>query len=150
MRSALGDPPLSGENVSASAGAATASEVRAAAAAANRLIVRVERKAGGTIRGRRLGPCEGRIAFFDESGHAFAHVICAKKLMLDVGLELELRVEVAIDHAVDGALRSRVGLGRSTGQPLGQLERLLWQRLGLDDLVDQAPVERLLSRDALA
>src|SRR5215208_2839093 len=80
MRSAFGDPPLSGENVSASAGTA----------ATSRKMNRFERKAGATIRVTPLGPREGSVPLLDEREHSFAHVISAEKLMLDVGLELEL------------------------------------------------------------
>src|SRR4051794_34420883 len=141
--SAFGEPPLSGVNVSARAGTAATSSTRAVAAITSRKIERFERKAGATIRGTwrgpRLGAREGRVAFFDERQHALAHVISAKKLMLDVGFQLQLRVQVAIDHPVDRALRTGVRARRPPRQPLGQVERLLRQRLGLHDLVDQAP-----------
>src|SRR6476646_9107608 len=120
MRSAFGEPPFSGENVSASAGAAMASEVRAATAAANRLSVRFERKAGATIRGTGLGPREGRLPLLDESRHTLAHVICAHQRMLDVGFELELRVQVPVDHPVDRLLRARIRERRPAREPLRQ------------------------------
>src|SRR3954453_10229627 len=107
---------------------------RTVAAAASRKMDLFERKAGATIRVTRLGPSEGRIPLFDERGHALAHVTRAEKLMLDVGLELELRAQVAVQHLVQRALRSGVRTGRPAGQPLRQLERLLGERLGLDDL----------------
>src|SRR5436190_17160927 len=110
-----------------------------------------ERKAGRnyTVTGaqtlpRALGTREGCLALLNERANALADVVCAKKLMLDLRLELELRVQVAVEHSVERPLRARVRPRRPARQPPSQLERLLRQRLGLEDAVDQAPVERLL------
>src|SRR3954468_24733655 len=153
----FGDAPLSGVRVSASAGPAVTSSARTATAAASRMRVLFERKAGRNYtepRERRmayaLGPSEGRVALLDEGADAFTDVICAEKLMLDLGLQLELRVQVPVDHPVQRALRARVGLRRPGAQPLSELERLLRQRVRVDHAVDQPPVERLLGRDPLA
>src|SRR4029078_8337332 len=123
-----------------SAGAA-ASSTRAATAITSRKMERFERKAGATIRGTRRGPQsgpgEGSVSLFDERGHAFAHVISAEKLMLDVCLQLELCVQVPVEHLVERALAAGVRLRRAGCQLLGQVERALRQRLRLDHAVDK-------------
>src|SRR5690242_19988196 len=81
--SAFGEPPLSGENVSASAGTAATRSTASTAAATSRNLNRFERKAGATIRGPsrrpRFGAGEGRVPLLDERRDALAHVIRAEK-----------------------------------------------------------------------
>src|SRR4051794_17908818 len=77
----FGEAPSSGVKVFARAGTAAMSSVNAATPVTAKLFkVLMERKAGATIRVRRLRPREGRLALLDECEHAFLHVISAKKL----------------------------------------------------------------------
>src|SRR5947208_16646652 len=85
----FGEAPLSGVKVSASAGPAATSSARTATAAASRMRVLFERKAGRNYTETRersttygLGPREGRVALLDEGADALADVICAEKRML--------------------------------------------------------------------
>ena len=74
----------------------------------------------------------------------------APERVLELRLEVELGVEVAVDELVERALAGGVGAGRPGGEPLDEGVGLGHHAVVGIHPVDQAPVERLRRRDALA
>src|SRR3954452_7159633 len=107
MRSALGEPPLSGLRRSADAGPARASRATIAAAISVRrrgFRRKARRILWVRLRERALGAAELGAAFLDERRDAFDEVARGGHLLLDVGLELELGVHPVIEPGVELAL----------------------------------------------
>src|SRR4051794_10932481 len=116
MRSALGEPPLSGPNQPACAGPARTS-VQAAARVRRRGF---RRKAAGILFMRRRAAASGalelRRALLHERQDALDEVLAGRHLLLDVGLQRELALHPLEDPAVELALRACIRAGRAGGE----------------------------------
>ncbi len=75
--------------------------------------------------------------------HALEEVARSGRLLLDVGLELELLVHPGVQPRVELALGAGVGAGRAGREPLGERVDLGLELVVGRDAVDQAPLERL-------
>src|SRR4051812_35717030 len=114
--------------MSANAGMAPSTR-RAPTARQRAMTIRFVRKARAIIRGhppkRASGTLEARIALLDEGRDALREVVAADQLVLDLGLQVQLRLQIGVEHLVQGALGARVRARRALRQLARQLLGLL-------------------------
>src|SRR5579864_1142375 len=95
---------------------------------------------------RRSRPREARLALLVEGADALAAVRGRDEAVIGLDLEQEPAAEVELQSGMDRLLRLAHREGRVVGDRGGGGERLVHQRLALDQAIDQTPVARVFGR----